>query len=76
MPTKTTRSAGHTRTDAILGQLRSVAADRADWKRLGLDLELRAQAWVSEARTAGASWTEIGTALRLSKQGAQQRYGA
>lgn len=32
--------------------------------------------WVSAARRAGVSWLEIGTALGISKQAAQQRYGA
>ena len=31
---------------------------------------------VAEARDAGASWTEIGDALEVSRQGARQRFGA
>jgi hypothetical protein len=30
---------------------------------------------VDEARRKGATWVQIGAALGLSKQGAQQRYG-
>lgn len=32
-------------------------------------------ACVSHARRAGASWTEIGDALGMSKQAAQQKFG-
>jgi hypothetical protein len=71
----TTRSANHTPADAVLGQLRSCAYDRAQWKRLGMDMTAREQAWVKEAQAAGLSWTEIGKALKVTKQAAQQRYG-
>jgi hypothetical protein len=30
---------------------------------------------VAEARAAGASWSEVGTALSVTKQAAQQRFG-
>lgn len=37
----------------------------------------RARGWVVEdARDAGLSWSKVGGALEISKQGAQQRYGA
>jgi hypothetical protein len=31
--------------------------------------------WVDKAREAGASWAQIGTALGISRQAAQQRFG-
>ena len=40
----------------------------ADEGRVGL------HRWVDAARRAGLSWTEIGTALGISKQAAQQRF--
>lgn len=48
-------------------------ADLAEQLR---DLECRVDQQVQHARAAGASWSEIGRELRLSKQGAQQRWGA
>ena len=42
----------------------------ADEGRLGL------QRWIDAARRAGLSWAEIGTALGISKQAAQQRFRA
>jgi len=43
-------------------------------RRCVADLEkLEAQA-VADARTAGATWVEIGALYGLSKQGAQQRF--
>lgn len=42
----------------------------ADEGRLGL------QRWIDAARRAGLSWTEIGAALGISKQAAQQRFRA
>ena len=42
----------------------------ADEGRVGL------QRWVDAARRTGVSWTEIGTALGISKQAAQQRFKA
>lgn len=40
----------------------------ADEARIGL------QRWIDAARRAGLSWTEIGAALGISKQAAQQRF--
>lgn len=40
----------------------------ADEARLGL------QRWIDASRRAGLSWTEIGAALGISKQAAQQRF--
>jgi hypothetical protein len=74
--TKTTRSIDHTPADAILGQLRCCAYDRRQWKRLGLDLTAREQSWVTEGLAAGLTWSQIGAALGVTKQAAQQRYGA
>jgi hypothetical protein len=31
--------------------------------------------WVQKARDAGASWQQIGDALGVTRQAAQQRYG-
>lgn len=52
-------------TEALL-----VASLVADEGRLGL------HRWVAAARRAGLSWTDIGKALGISKQAAQQRFGA
>jgi hypothetical protein len=32
--------------------------------------------YVERAREHGASWTEVGQALRMTRQGAQRRYGS
>jgi hypothetical protein len=50
----------------LLAHLR---AYESKWLPLALD---RA---VAEARAAGASWSEIGSRLDMSKQAAQQRWG-
>jgi hypothetical protein len=50
----------------------------ADLERLleqARDLDSRAADAVRVARSGGASWTQIGRAAGLSKQGAQQRWG-
>lgn len=39
------------------------------------DLEQRAAEKVKLARAGGASWTQVGRAAGLSRQGAQQRWG-
>jgi hypothetical protein len=43
------------------------------------ETQSRLRAWtedaVTEARSAGHSWATIGTALSITKQAAQQRYG-
>lgn len=39
------------------------------------DIEIRIKDKVRSARMAGASWSLVGRATRLSKQGAQQRWG-
>lgn len=48
-----------------LGHLAAVA-ERVDWALLSV---------VGEARSRGASWQAIGSALGVTKQAAQQRYG-
>lgn len=48
-----------------LGDVAKVRADLDEWLRM----------IVGEARVGGASWQEIGDALGLTRQGAQQRYG-
>jgi hypothetical protein len=51
-----------------------------DRLRLLVEVERKAGAWrgelISEARSQGAEWAEIGAALGTSKQAAQQRYGS
>lgn len=54
---------------AILAEL-SVAATAFDAARRSLADE------VERARQAGASWSEIGQALGMTRQGAFQRFGA
>lgn len=39
------------------------------------DMEAYIPALVKQARIAGASWSQIGSALGTTKQAAQQRYG-
>lgn len=50
---------------AALGNLAAID-ERVDWALLSV---------VGEARAAGLSWQAIGTALGVSKQAAQQRFG-
>jgi hypothetical protein len=50
---------------------RIVAAQRLSW-----ELRRFAPLLVKHARAAGHSWGEIGAALGISKQAAQQKYGA
>lgn len=40
------------------------------------EIDRMTTAIVAEARKAGLTWAEIGTALGVSKQAAQQRYGS
>jgi hypothetical protein len=42
--------------------------------RLRYLIERRIAEWVAASRREGASWTEIGTALRVTRQTAHQRY--
>lgn len=39
------------------------------------DVDAGIAALIATLRAAGASWTAIGTALGITRQGAQQRYG-
>jgi len=60
-------------SDDHVGRLEAASSMASDLRALGdhvLDHFVRA------ARAAGSSWTEIGEALGVSKQGAQQRYSA
>jgi hypothetical protein len=52
---------------ALLAGLRNLGeiAERIDWALLSL---------VGEARATGATWADIGTALGVSRQAAQQRF--
>lgn len=51
--------------------LREAQAAKTELDRLQYEL----LATVSGARRAGASWSEIGSALGMTKQAAQQRWG-
>lgn len=42
-------------------------------KSVGLDDEARTSA--AQARTWGARWADVGAAVKMSRQGAQQRFG-
>lgn len=39
------------------------------------ELMFRTALWARKARAAGSSWSEIGEALGMTKQAAQQRFG-
>jgi hypothetical protein len=54
-----------------LSRIGAAVTTRDDLHSLGDDLVGR---FVEQARGAGASWTQIGSALGVSKQAAQQRY--
>ena len=43
---------------------------------LRADVEAKVVEAVADARSVGASWTSIGAKLGVSRQGAQERYGA
>lgn len=45
--------------------------DLADQRR---DMEFEIEEAVADARSAGASWSQVGATLGLTRQGAQQRY--
>ena len=53
---------------SALGRLAELALDRRE-------LESQIGATVGDARRAGRSWAQIGAALGVTKQAAQQRYG-
>jgi hypothetical protein len=57
--------------DAPLERLAAAAATARELRELGDELLDR---YVSEARRHGCSWTEVGGALGVSKQAAQQRF--
>lgn len=48
-----------------LGDVAKVRADLDEWLRM----------IVGEARVGGATWAELGEALGISRQAAQQRFG-
>ena len=54
--------------ELALNDLQDLANERAD-------LDLRIWRSVIVARTKGLTWEQIGTALGVTKQAAQQRYG-
>ncbi|MGH3851865.1 MAG: Clp protease N-terminal domain-containing protein, partial [Pseudonocardiaceae bacterium] len=58
---------------ALSRQLASAARRQQEMADLGEEL---LGYFVHEARTAGCSWSQIGTALGVSKQAAQQRHSA
>lgn len=72
--------------DALASLVIATAGDEDPMTRLRRAVEVNAELgrsgdelverFVSDARTAGTSWTDIGQAFGTSKQAAQQRYGA
>ncbi len=51
-----------------------LAQVQADFRRHTETRESLTHEWVAIAREDGLTWAEIGKALRVSKQAAQQRY--
>jgi hypothetical protein len=49
--------------------------DLMEWDRQRREAEAGTVEAIDRARRAGTSWADIGLALNMSKQGAQQRYG-
>jgi hypothetical protein len=45
------------------------------WRVAAAVVETQMESLVKDAREAGAPWSQIGLALGVSKQAAQQRYG-
>lgn len=43
--------------------------------QLAADVEATTQAAVTQLRAQGYSWTDVGRALNITRQAAQQRYG-
>ena len=55
--------------------LRQLAADREAARQTLLDVECNIAQEVARERADGANWSEIGDSLRISRQGARQRFG-
>ena len=55
--------------------LRQLAADREAARQALLDVECDIAQEVARERADGANWSEIGDSLRISRQGARQRFG-
>ena len=75
------------RTDWILFAAQDIRATRAGdfgalldvgvhLRRIDHDARMARAHWAALAVEAGASWKQIGDALGISKQAAQQRYGS
>lgn len=56
-----------TNLDEVLSNLAPVSA-------AGLQAEQNLTAWVTKARTLGATWTQIGQALGMARQSAWERF--
>ena len=56
--------------------LRALAQSTNDQRALKTTWEVNNEAHVREVRAAGGSWSDVGRAMGMSKQAAQQRYGA
>lgn len=55
--------------------LRKLAAEREAARQALLDVECDIAQDVERERADGANWSEIGDSLRISRQGARQRFG-
>ncbi len=55
--------------------LTALALAASDRKILGERIDATILSWVPIARATGHTWAEIGRALGITKQAAQQRYG-
>lgn len=57
------------------GGISELSMLRAGWMTLVEEADRRIAENVAQLRFMGASWTEIGAGLGISKQAAQQRFG-
>jgi hypothetical protein len=64
------------RRDAGLADLRQLAEQRREARRTVSALDAKIVHQVARLRLAGATWVQVGAALGVSRQAAQQRFGA